>query len=145
MNKIQVPPGVEAFNFWTYWIVAHLWKEFPKSQFFVHQRNGAFVTGNQEMEAEQFGPSDPDLSDHFRPTMDWLLAGGYLTGKTNHNGHYALVLLTEKSFTVLKESPRSLGLGKEDKSLGTLLREAEISHATAAFIDLAVKALTGGH
>ena len=145
MTNIQVPPGVEAFNLWTYWIVAQLWNEFPKPQFFSHQRNGAFVAGNQEAVPEPFGPSDPDLADHFRPTMDWLISNGYLTSKPNHFGIYALVGLTEKSFNVLKESPRSLGLGKEDKPLGALIREAGISHATAAFIDLAVKALTGRH
>jgi hypothetical protein len=145
MTNIQVPPGVQAFNLWTYWIVAQLWEGFPKPQFFFHQRNGVFVSTYAEAVPEPFGPSDPDLLDHFRPTIDSLLSGGCLTGKSNHYGNYALVALTEKSFTVLKESPRSLGLGKEDRSLGTLIREAGITHATAAFIDLAVKTLTGGH
>jgi hypothetical protein len=55
-----------------------------------------------------FGPTEPALASLFRPTMEWLLGERYVTGKTNGAGHFALIALTEKGCSVLRQIPRSV-------------------------------------
>jgi hypothetical protein len=81
VTKLEVPEGVQAFNFWTILIAARLWDEFPQPQFFVFGPGGVFVTGDQPAAVVPFGPTETEFVEKFRPTMDWLLAHGYVTGK----------------------------------------------------------------
>src|SRR6266571_138366 len=99
--EIEVPDGVKAFNLWTIWIMARLWEEFPRQQFFVSGSEGVYVTNDSAAAGVTFGPSEPELVSLFRPTMEWLLAERYVTGKHNGAGHFALIVLTQKGSSVL--------------------------------------------
>jgi hypothetical protein len=69
--ELEVPDGVKAFNHWTIWIMARLWEEFPRPQFFVSGPGGVHVTSDPTAAGASFGPSEPAAL--FSPTMEWLL------------------------------------------------------------------------
>jgi hypothetical protein len=141
--EIEVPDGVKAFNLWTIWIMARLWEEFPRLQFFSCVPGGVYVTNDSTAAGSLFGPSEPGLTALFSPTMEWLLAERYLTGKSNCAGHFALVALTHKGFSVLKQIPRSVAPESPvspNKPLGALMREAAIAQGVGTAAAL-VKAM----
>jgi hypothetical protein len=145
MDRVEVSEGVQAFNLWTIWIVARLLEEFPQPQLFVCGPGRVFVTGNHTLAGDAFGPTDPALVQKFCPTMDWLLAEGYVRGKSNGAGHYALVSLAERAMAVLGQPPRSIASPHgSEKPLGALIREAVASKATGAVVTALFKALTHG-
>jgi hypothetical protein len=131
-TKLEVPEGVKAFNFWTIMIMARLWEEFPRPQFFDASREVINVTSDHRNAGVPITSAELPPAQLFGPTMDWLLSEGFITGKTNGVGQYARVSLTTKGFSVLNEVPRSVSpkvAGETAKSLGTLIREAAVKHA----------------
>ncbi len=145
--ELETPAGVEVFNLWTIWIMARLWEEYPRRQFFVCGRDRVYATVDPAAAGTPFGPNDPPSVQLFCSTMDWLLADGYLTGKANGAGHYALVGLTQKGFSVLKEIPRAVVPTQspvQNKPLGALMRELVVSQGVSAAATALVKAMTGG-
>lgn len=144
--ELELPEGVQAFNLWTIWIMARLWEEFPRPQFFMSGPGGVCVTGDSAAAGALFGPNDPPSVQLFRPTMEWLLSERYITGKANGAGHFALVALTEKGFSVLKQIPRSVGSKQpaaQNKPLGALMREAAISQGVGAAATALLKSMIG--
>jgi predicted ATPase len=78
--------------------------------------------------------------------MEWLLAERYITGKSNGAGHFALIVLTQKGFSVLKEIPRSVVHEPsvlQNKSLGALMRAATIEKSVGVVLETLVKAMIG--
>jgi hypothetical protein len=151
--SLEVPEGVQAFNLWTIWIMARMWERFPRKQFFACEHDRVYATENPAAAPMPFGPSEQQSSlvQQFCPTMDWLMAQGYLKGKTNHAGHYAMISLQERSFSVLNQIPRSIAptlTPKAQKSLGALMRDAVVSKGTESLagtlITAMVTAWTGG-
>jgi hypothetical protein len=143
--ELEVPDGVQSFNLWTIWIMARLWEEHPQPQFFMYEPGGVYVTGDPAVAGAMFGPNDRPSLRKFRPTMEWLLSERYITGKANGAGHFALVALTEKGFSVLKQIPRSVAAqsAAQSKPLGALMREAVISHGVGAAATALSKAMIG--
>jgi hypothetical protein len=143
--ELEVPDGVKAFNLWTIWIMARLWEEFPRQQFFSCVPGGVYVTNDSAAVGASFGPIEPGLIPLFGPTMEWLLAERYVTGKSNGAGHFALVVLTQKGCSVLKQIPRSVAPEapvSPNKPLGALMREATITQGVGTAVAL-VKAMVG--
>ena len=143
--ELEVPDGVKAFNLWTIWIMARLWDEFPRQQFFSCGPGGVYVTNDSAVAGASFGPSERGLTPLFSPTMEWLLAERYVAGKANGAGHFALIVLTQKGCSVLKQIPRSVApeaAVSPNKPLGVLMREATIAQGVATAVTL-VKAMVG--
>jgi hypothetical protein len=141
--ELDVPEKVQMFNFCAISVMARLWVEFPQKHFFACGHDAVGVTIDQTAAPTSFGPSDPLFVQQFCPTMDWLISERFLTGKTNGAGHYALVTLTQKGFSVLNEVPRSVATAPTpNKSLGALMREAVVSQAVRSAPAL-VMALSG--
>jgi hypothetical protein len=78
--------------------------------------------------------------------MEWLLAERYVTGASNGAGHFALVVLTQKGFSVLKQIPRSVAPEpsvRQNKPLGALMRDAMIEKGVGAVVEALFKAMIG--
>jgi hypothetical protein len=139
MAEIDVPDGVQAFNFWTLLIMARLWEEFPRPQFFYINSGTVFtvlVSRDQTVAGAQIGPDGRPQVELFFDTMNWLLAEGFVNGNAqNVLGGFTEVTLTTKGFSVLNQIPRSVASrpgAATEKSLGAQIREAAISHTASA-------------
>jgi hypothetical protein len=143
---LDVPEGVKAFNFWTIWIMARLWEEFPRPQFFNASREVIYATSDQRHAGVQISSADLPPAQLFGPTLDWLLSEGFVKGKANGAGMYAMVGLTTKGFSVLNQVPRSISPkpSEPDKPLGALIRKAVADHAVDAAATLIQKMLLPG-
>jgi hypothetical protein len=141
---LEVPESVQAFNFWTLWIMARLWAEFPVPQDFDTQRDAIAFKADAAREGREMGSNELPPVQLFAHTMNWLLAEGFVRGKGALNGTYALVSLTTKGFSVLNEVPRSIAAKPEqtDKPLGSLMREAAVSKGVGLAAEL-VRAMLG--
>jgi hypothetical protein len=56
MAELEIPEGVQAFNLWTIHIMARLWEEFPRPQYFHNNPNIVFVTSDATVAGTQLGP-----------------------------------------------------------------------------------------
>lgn len=148
MAELDVPEGVQAFNFWTILIMARLWEEFPRPQFFYINSNMAstvLVTRDRTLASTQIGPDGSPQAQLFFDTMNWLLVEGFVNGNTQDVlGGFTNVTLTTKGFSVLNQVPHAVvskpGAAAE-KSLGAQIREAAVSHATGMATALIQKML----
>jgi len=86
MAELEIPEGVQAFNFWTIIIMGRLWDEFPRPQSF-HTGYGTppavHVTGDTAREGTAIGPTGSDQTEIFVHTLAWLLAERFVSGKVN--------------------------------------------------------------
>jgi hypothetical protein len=127
---LEVPESVQAFNFWTLWIMGQLWEEFPVPQHFDPPRDVIAYKANRARDGQEVGPNDLPPVELFGPTMEWLLAEGFIRGKKAPGAHiYAAISLTTRGFSVLNQIPHSIAPKTEAKPLGTLMREAAVDHA----------------
>jgi hypothetical protein len=112
MTELDVPEGVQAFNFWTLLIMARLWEEFPRPQFFYINPSTVFtvfVSRDQTVAGTQLGPNEPPQAQLFFDTMNWLLVEGFVNGNAKDVvGGFTEVTLTTKGFSVLNQVPRSV-------------------------------------
>jgi len=126
MAELEIPEGVQAFNFWTIIIMGRLWDEFPRPQSF-HTGYGTppavHVTGDTAREGTAIGPTGSDQTEIFVHTLAWLLAERFVSGKVNDGrNHFNNITLTTRGFTVLNQIPHSVA--PPGKPLGTQMREA---------------------
>jgi hypothetical protein len=140
--SLDVPAGVQDFNFWAILIMARLWEEFPRPQYFIARPSVVTVTSDSALAGEKFGPEGQIQA--FRDTMNWLLAEGFLRGMDNAAGAYAAVSLTTRGFTVLNQVPHSIDSppATPQKPLGALMREAGVSHGVGVIAALVQTMLT---
>jgi hypothetical protein len=134
-EELAVPEGVQAFNLWTIWIMARLWEEFPRPQYFNTTPSVVSVTSDARVAGTQIGPQGAPQVQLFTYTLNWLLAEGFARGTAHAAGNFTNVSLTAKGFSVLSQAPRSVApqfAAKPEKSLGALMREAAASHVTDA-------------
>lgn len=132
MLEIEVPQGVQAFNLWTIWIMARLWEEFPRPQYFGSTPTFVHVTSDHRAKPEPIGPQGQKQVEYFTNTLNWLMREGFASGVANAAGAFANVSLTEKGFSILNQVPTALtgkGDGGELKSLGTIMRDAISQYA----------------
>jgi hypothetical protein len=144
--SLDVPAGVQAFNFWTILVMARLWEEFPRRQHFFARPSVVMVTSDSTLAGEKFGPEGQ--VQLFKDTMDWLLDEGFLRGSAHAAAStYADISLTTRGFTVLNEVPHSIGSppATPQKPLGALMREAGVSHGVGAIAALVQTMLTPHH
>lgn len=141
---IEVPEGVQAFNLWTLCIMARLWEEFPRPQWFNSTPRSIQVTSDSQAAGVPIGPEGPEQVPLFAHTLNWLIDEGFATGKGNAAGAFAYVRLTTKGFSVLNQVPRSISTkaaSAANKPLGALIREAAAKHAVDAAATLIQKML----
>jgi hypothetical protein len=141
---IEVPEGVQAFNLWTLLIMARMWEEFPRPQWFNSNPKAVQVTRNPSIAGGPIGLEGPEQVALFTHTLNWLIDEGFASGTGNAAGAFAYVRLTTKGFSVLNQVPRSLGLkaaSGSDKPLGALIREAAVKHTVEAAATLIQKML----
>lgn len=137
MAELEVPEGVQAFNFWTIWIMARLWEEFPRPQSFDASREIIYASNDARNAGTPINPKDFPPTQLLRPTIDWLLSEGFIRGQASGHGQYANVALTTKGFSVLNQVPRSVASKAiESKPLGVLMREALVDHAVGTVAGL---------
>jgi hypothetical protein len=130
--ELEVPEGVQAFNFWTISIMARLWEEFPRPQFFSLRKSDIGVSRNYSEVGAPIGPTGPDQVELFRHTMNWLESEGFVSSGADGQWASNSVRLTVKGFSVLNEIPRSIASkpdGATGKSLGNLMRETVVKEA----------------
>lgn len=142
--EIEVPDGVQAFNFWTLLIMARLWDEFPRPQYFNSTPSVVRVTSDPRTTGDPIGPDGLEQVQLFAHTLDWLIGEGFATGVANAAGAFANVRLTTRGLTVLNQVPRSISpkpAGQADKPLGALIREAAAKHAVDVAATLIQKML----
>ncbi len=140
--NIEVPEGVQAFNLWTLLIMARIWEEFPRPQWFNSNPKAVHVTSNPSIAGVPIGLEGPEQVALFTHTLNWLIDEGFASGTGNAAGAFAYVRLTTKGFSVLNQIPRSLSAASDtDKSLGTLIREAAVKHTVEAAATLIQKML----
>jgi hypothetical protein len=122
MAEIDVPEGAQAFNFWTLLVMARLWEEFPRPQFFHINPGTVFVTRDQTVAGTQIGPNGSPQAQLFFDTMNWLLVEGFVNGNAKDVlGGFTEVTLTTKGFSILNQVPRSVAPkpgAAPEKSLG---------------------------
>jgi hypothetical protein len=144
---LEVPENVKAFNFWTLWIMAQLWEEFPVSQRFDAPRDiVAFKAQREHAGGQPIEPGDLPPVELFTPTMNWLISEGFVRGKgLDGRGVYADVRLTEKGFSILNEVPSAVAgrPTQKDKPLGAQMREAAVSMGKDLVIDLVKQMFSG--
>ncbi len=140
---LDVPEGVQAFNFWTISVMSRLWDEFPRPMHFVTNTVVVMASADPSVAGEPFGPSGQ--VQIFKDTMNWLIAENFLRATVNPAGAYAKVSLTTRGFSVLEEVPRAIASPQvaTDKPLGTLMREASINQGAAVIAGL-IKIMLGG-
>jgi len=146
MTKLDVPRGVQSFNLWAAWIAARLWEEFPHPQFFSVHRDGVHVSRDFRVLGESFGPTDRESVEDFAPSMNWLISEHYLrSGRSGPlDGHFPLVELTERGFSILSEVPTSIASEEgSTKPLGTRMSEAVVSQAPQLVLSQLIKSLFG--
>jgi hypothetical protein len=132
--ELEVPEGVQAFNFWTILIMARLWEEFPHPQFFSIGTSAIGVGRNYSEVGSPIGPTGPDQVELFRHTLTWLESEGFVSSGADGQWGSNSVRLTAKGFSVLNEIPRSIASkpeGATGKSLGILMREAVVKQAVS--------------
>lgn len=137
--ELEIPESVQAFNFWAIWIMSRLWDEFPVPQHFDPPRDIIAFKHEAARDGRPIGDNDLPPVQLIAPTMDWLLAEGFVTGKSNGAGLYANVSLTTRGFSVLNLVPRSVAPKPDsppEKPLGSLMREAVITRGVAVAASL---------
>jgi len=133
--ELEVPEGVQAFNLWTLCIMARMWEEFPRPQFFHSNLRAVQVSSDPQTAGVAIGPEGPGQVPLFTHTLNWLIDEGFAAGKPNAAGAFAYVRLTTKGFSVLNQVPRSISpkaVSEPNKPLGALIREAATKHAVDA-------------
>jgi hypothetical protein len=146
-GALDIPEGVKAFNFWTILIMAKLWEEFPRPQWF-HSRLGAvLVTGDLSSAGTSIGPEGQ--VQRFADTLLWLIDEGFARGLADAAGGFRAVSLTTRGFSVLNQAPLAIAEkrdGAPDKPLGTLMREAIVSQGVGTLATLIQRmVLPSGH
>jgi hypothetical protein len=130
--ELETPAGVEAFNLWTLWIMARLWEEFPRPQYFHNPTpDSVSVTSDHQVAGNPIGPKGHEQVQLFRYTLTWLIDEGFARGLAKASGDFAGVSLTTRGFSVLNQVPQSVAARPElaaQKPLGALMREAVVSH-----------------
>lgn len=137
--ELEVPEGVQAFNFWTLAIMGRLWEEFPRLLYFNSSPRGVSVTNDHRVAGVPFGLTGPDQVQLFTNTLSWLLAEEYARGTANAAGAFAAVTLTAKGFSILNQVPNSVATKPEiaaEKPLGTLMKEAAVSAVASQSIGM---------
>jgi hypothetical protein len=146
--QIEIPEGVQQFNFWTISIMARLWEEFPRPLHFYPTRTSVHVTRDSTEAGEPFGPEGQ--AQIFKNTITWLIEEGFLRGVANAAAGSYGVSLTTRGFSVLNEVPHSVATQQSappQKPLGAQMREAAVSQGVAAISSLvqSMLGLTPGH
>jgi hypothetical protein len=132
--KNEVPEGVEAFNFWTLWVMGSLWERFPMPTEINPEADIAAHIERLKQEGTEIGLDDFPRVALLSATINWLLTEGYIAGGLYRPlgvGVYADMILTEKGLKSLSKVPSAIE-GKNiptPKPLGTLMREAAVSQA----------------
>jgi hypothetical protein len=142
--EIEVPEGVQAFNFWTLLIMARLWDEFPRPQYFNSSPSAVRVTSDPRTSGDPIGPDGSEQVQLFTHTLNWLIGEGFATGMANAAGAFANVKLTTRGFAVLNQVPRSISpktASEADRPLGALIREAAAKHTVDVAATLIQKML----
>jgi hypothetical protein len=95
--KLETPAGVETFNLWTIWIMARLWEEFPRPQWFHKATpNIVLVTSNPQVAGTPIGPEGREQVELFRHTLNWLLDEGFARGIAKASGDFPAYPLLRK-------------------------------------------------
>ena len=137
--RLEVPEGVEAFNLWTLTIMARLWEEFPRPQYFHISHTTVLVTSVNTVEGKPIGPEGPQQVRYFGDTLHWLMAEGFARGTARASGDFAAVSLSHKGLSILDEVPRSVDVKAQTapaKKLGELMKETAVTQGGAAIAGL---------
>jgi hypothetical protein len=143
--SLEVPEGVQAFNLWTLRIMARMWDEFPRPQWFHTKSGSAFATSDPSAQGLLIGLAGQ--SEYFANTLNWLIDEDFLAGLATAAGDFRNVRLTTKGFSVLNEIPHSISKVPESKAtqpLGAIIREAVAKQAVDSVASLVQRILLSG-
>lgn len=144
VEELEVPEGVKEFNFWTILLMARLWDQFPRPQWFYSRANVVLVTGDPSAAGTELGPHGQ--VQRFADTLLWLMDEGFVRGTADAAGGFRAASLTTRGFSVLNQVPNLLAsdsITPSKKSLGDLIREAAVQQSAGNAVTILIQNLLG--